>query len=124
MKGRRAILAGAAAAAAIAAGALLLAPSPPRPLAALVPDDVLFYLEFPDGRAPAWLAERFPEAREGLERWRAWESRIAGPAAIYVDRGREWVFLARLSGTAALLADVEVDGGVAVVGQSEAARAR
>jgi hypothetical protein len=124
VKGRRAILAGAAAIAAIAAGAFLLAPSPPRPLAALVPDDVLFYLEFPDGRAPAWLAERFPEAREGLERWRSWESRIAGPAAIYVDREREWVFLARLAGTAALLADVEVDGGVAVVGQSEAARAR
>lgn len=126
MKGRRAILAGAAAAAAaIAGGTLLLAPSPPQPLAALVPDDVLLYLEFPDGRAPAALAERFPEAREGIERWRSWEPRLAGPAAIYVDREREWVFLARLTRTAALLADVEVEDGVGIVGQSpEALRRR
>lgn len=124
MKGRRAILAGAAAAAAIAAGALLLAPSPPTPLAALVPDDVLFYLEFPDGRAPAGLEERFPEAREAIGRWRSWEPRLAGPAAVYVDREREWVFLARLTRTAALLADMEVEAGVAVVGQSPAALAR
>jgi len=122
------VAAAAAVAAGIAAWALLLRPRPPEefPLAELVPDDALFYAGFPDLASLERAAARLPREwvdplRSALEGSRP---HLAGGAAVYFDRGGEWIFLARLKRLSALAGGAERDGDAAVVAQSPAALAR
>jgi hypothetical protein len=104
------------------AAVLLLRPRPlePFPLAELVPADAVVYAGFPDlqrlGTLPGLedLASRLEPAR----------AHLSGPAAVYLDRHGDWVFLARLTRLAALAAGGEVENGAAVLAQTPAALAR
>lgn len=122
---KRGWLYGAAALAAVAAGLVaFLRPRPPEefPLARLVPEDALLYAGFRDWRRLDDLARllRVPED----PRLREARPHLAGEAAVYLDRGREWVLLARLTRTAAAFADAEVEEGALVAGSPEALRRR
>jgi hypothetical protein len=106
----------------------LLGTRPPEefPLADRVPSDAVLYAGFHDYRRIEELAARLPsgwtaELRRGLEEARP---HLAGNAAFYLDRELEWVFLARLTRTAAALSRGETDGGAAVFAQTPAALAR
>src|SRR5688572_27288410 len=102
--------------------ALLLRPRPPElfPLAELVPADAVLYAGVPDVRT---LAE-VPGLEELAARLEPARAHLSGPAAVYVDRHGDWVFLARLTRLAALVAGGEVENGAAVIARGPAALAR
>lgn len=118
-------------AAAILAGGGAMALFRPRPagefpLAELVPADAVLYAGFADIREIEALAARFPGARPDLGRLFTGEARarLAGPAAFYLDRKGEFVFLARLGGAAAALAGSEIEDGCFCAAQSPESLAR
>ncbi|HEX7901200.1 MAG TPA: hypothetical protein VF950_25805 [Planctomycetota bacterium] len=102
--------------------AFLLRPRPPEPfpLAELVPADAVVYAGFSDVRR---LAE-IPGLEDLAARLEPARAHLSGPAAVYVDRHGDWVFLARLTRLAALVADAEVEDGAAVFASGPAALAR
>jgi len=122
------IIAAAAATAAAAGIAALLVPRPPEefPLAGIVPDDAVFYAGFPDLASLERAAAVLPRAWTDPLRSRLEANRphLSGGTAVYIDREFEWVFLARLRGTAALAAGVPVEDGAAVIARSPGALAR
>jgi hypothetical protein len=119
---RRRVLVGSALLLAAGAAALLR-PRPPEefPLAHLVPADAFVYAGFPHWRElEARLGAFLPEdSRRKLDEAKP---HLAGPVAVYLDRERRWVFLARLTRISEAFADVE--DGAAVVAESSEALAR
>jgi hypothetical protein len=69
------------------------------------------------------LAE-IPGLEELAARLEPARAHLSGAAAVYLDREGQWVFLARLTRLAALVAGGEVENGAAVVAQSPEALAR
>ena len=107
------------AAALVAAVLVLVAlPEPEEefPLIDHIPADAIAYAGFEDYRQ----LENLPETLVGTIRdsIRQSESYLAGPVAVYIDREREWVFLARLTRTARIFSGGDVVDGVAVVTQT------
>lgn len=104
-----------------AAGLLLRPRGPePFPLAELVPADCVVYAGVPDVRRLAEL----PGLEDLAARLEPARAHLSGPAAVYLDRQGEWVFLARLTRLAALVAGGEIENGAFVAAKSPAALAR
>jgi hypothetical protein len=107
------------------AGAYLWSRSPAvPPLSHLVPSDALFYAGFADLESAERIARAVPAVESLLKNVDEARPHLAGEVALYVDREREWVLLARLRTVSAMLSKGEVEDGVAVVPQSPAALAR
>ena len=75
-----------------------------------VPADAVVYAGFPDVRR---LAE-IPGLEDLADRLEPARAHLSGAAAVYVDRHGDWVFLARLTRLAALVAGGEVENGAFV----------
>ena len=116
------ILAGGVLAAAAAVALFRPRPREQFPLLERVPSDAVFYAGFPDYRE----LEAMPTPWSGEIRRRLDSARphLAGGLAIYLDRERQWVALARLTRSSALLAGSELEDGAAVVAQTPEALAR
>jgi len=97
-------------------------PSEAFPLAELVPADAVLYTGFRDYREIE--AIRTPWSEEIRKRLDPARPHLAGPIAIYLDRSLQWVALARLTRTSALIAGAEVENGAAVAAQTPEALAR
>lgn len=104
------------------AAAVLFRPRPPErfPLAELVPADALAYAGVPDVRTLA----KIPGLEDLAARLEPAQAHLSGAAAVYLDRQGDWVFLARLTRLATLVAGGEVENGAAVVAKSPEALAR
>jgi hypothetical protein len=107
----------------VAGAAVLLRPRGPEefPLADRVPADAFAYAGFATlddfaAAARTWKVEA------PLERLEAARPHLAGPVAVYLDRERRPVFLARLTRGAALFAGADLDVDAAVVAENPAAR--
>ncbi len=122
MKRRGWILLGTLLAALGGAGAMLLRPRAlePFPLAELVPADAVLYAGVPDVQRLAGL----PGLEDLAERLAPARAHLSGAAAVYLDRHGDWVFLARLTRLAALVAGGETENGAAVVARTPAALER
>jgi len=109
---------------ALGGAAWLLRPRPPEafPLAELVPADAVFYAGFRDVREIE--AIRTPWSDEVRKRLDPARPHLAGPIAIYLDRSLQWVALARLTRTSALIAGAEIENGAAVAAETPEALAR
>lgn len=92
------------------------------PLLERVPADAVFYAGFPDYRELE--AIRTPWTEEIRRRLDSARPHLAGGLAVYLDRERQWVALARLTRSSALLAGSEVEDGAAVAAQTPEALAR
>lgn len=92
------------------------------PLAGHVPADAVAYAGFADYRE----LDRLPESIAGEIRGKIAESEsyLAGPVAFYLDREREWVFLARLTRAARVFSGGQVVDGAAVIAQTPEALER
>lgn len=115
------VLGGAALALGLGAAALLRPRGPePFPLAELVPADCVVYAGVPDVQRLAGI----PGLEDLAARLEPARAHLSGAAAVYVDRHGEWVFLARLTRLAALVADGEIENGAFITAKSPAALAR
>ena len=103
-------------------GAVLLRPRAPEPfpLAELVPADALLYAGVTDVERLAEL----PGLEDLAARLAPARGHLSGAAAVYLDRHGDWVFLARLTRLATLVAGSDVENGAAVVARTPAALER
>ncbi len=97
-----------------------------RPLADLVPDDALAYAGFQSPAAfEAFLVRLDPDrAAEWRRRSVPLQPHLAGAVALYLDRERRPVLLARLRRLATLSSELNVDGDALVWTETPAALAR
>jgi hypothetical protein len=116
------ILAGGVLAAAAALALFRPRPSEKFPLLERVPADAVFYAGFPDYRELE--AIQTPWTEQIRHRLDPARSHLAGGLAVYLDREWQWVALAQLTRSSALLAGSEVEDGAAVAAQTPEALAR